>query len=57
MILSEHTLYQVDFMMDTQDHFKISHYYLFLWSDPVLGKIAVVWESEEVVHSLSEFIC
>jgi hypothetical protein len=57
MILSEHTLYQVDFMTDTQDHFKISHYYPFLRSDPVLGKIAVVWESEEVVHSLSKFIC
>jgi hypothetical protein len=33
------------------------HHGPFFWSDPVLGEIAVVWESEVVVHSLLGFIC
>jgi hypothetical protein len=56
IILSEHNLYQIDIMTNTQNHFKISHYYPFLRSNPVFGKIAVVRESEEVVHSLLDLV-
>lgn len=57
MILSVYMYIIVLVVTNTQDHLKILHHGPFFSSDPLLGKIAVVWESEVVVHSLLGFIC